>query len=94
MERMDRSTRNRRGRLAAAVGALAVVGALLTAPGSAGAAIAAQLVAGGLDIPVTFTFADDGTILYGERFTGEIRWYDPDDDSDALFVDVGTVGMA
>jgi glucose/arabinose dehydrogenase len=91
---MDRSTWSGRGRLIAAVGALALLVALLAAPGSAGAAIGAQEIAGGLDIPVTFTFADDGTILYGERFTGEIRWFDPDDDSDELFVDVGTVGTA
>ncbi|MEX0756228.1 MAG: PQQ-dependent sugar dehydrogenase [Actinomycetota bacterium] len=89
---MGRHTRGARRRLIGSIAALGIVGALLTAPGSAGAAIGAQEIAGGLDIPVTFDVADDGTFLYGERFTGEIRWFDPTDDSDTLFVDVGTVG--
>lgn len=39
----------------------------------------------GLDNPVTFTFAPDGRIFYGERFTGEIHIFDPATRQDELF---------
>lgn len=63
--------------------------ALVAVPaGMAGAsppAIGAQPVATGLEFPAAFTFAADGRIFYGERFTGEIREYDPSSGSDQLF---------
>jgi quinoprotein glucose dehydrogenase len=83
-----------RARVAAAAVAVLTLGAVLAVPGTAGAAIGAEVVKNGLDIPVTFTFADDGTIIYGERFTGELRWLDPTDGSESSFVDIGTVGTA
>jgi glucose/arabinose dehydrogenase len=66
--------------------------------GASGAAPAAavtyhkQAVVTGLQNPVTFTFAPDGRIFYGERFTGEIHIYDPATDDDTLFAtyDVGS----
>jgi glucose/arabinose dehydrogenase len=42
----------------------------------------------GLDFPAAFTFAPDGRIFYGERFTGEIRVFDPRNGSDTLFYTV------
>jgi glucose/arabinose dehydrogenase len=52
-------------------------------------AIAATLtkraVVTGLDNPVTFTFAPDGRIFYGERFSGEIHIFDPTTRRDELF---------
>jgi glucose/arabinose dehydrogenase len=48
-------------------------------------AIGAQLVVGGLDWPAAFTFAPDGRIFYGERYTGTIRIYDPATGSDTPF---------
>jgi glucose/arabinose dehydrogenase len=54
------------------------------ARGGAGG-IGADLVAGGLNGPAAFTFAPDGRIFYGERFTGEIRIYDPATSTDTLF---------
>jgi glucose/arabinose dehydrogenase len=50
--------------------------------------IGADLVVGGLAFPAGFTFAPDGRIFYGERFTGEIRIYDPGTGSDTLFFDI------
>jgi glucose/arabinose dehydrogenase len=52
---------------------------------------AAETVATGLASPTGFTFAPDGRIFYGERFTGEIRIYDPDTGSDTLFATVPDV---
>jgi glucose/arabinose dehydrogenase len=49
------------------------------------AAIGATPVVTGLDYPAAFTFASDGRIFYGERFTGEIRIYDPANGSNTLF---------
>lgn len=45
---------------------------------------AVQLI-GGLEFPSGFVVADDGRIFYGERFSGEVRIYDPSDGSDSLF---------
>jgi glucose/arabinose dehydrogenase len=51
-------------------------------------AITAVPVATGLDFPAGFTFAPDGRIFYGERFTGEIRIFDPGTGSDTLFATI------
>ncbi|MFN2589425.1 MAG: sorbosone dehydrogenase family protein [Actinomycetota bacterium] len=45
----------------------------------------AQLVKGGLDFPAAFALTPAGKIVYAERFTGEIRVYDPSTGSDTLF---------
>jgi glucose/arabinose dehydrogenase len=45
----------------------------------------ATKIVGGLDFPTGFTFAADGRIFYGERFTGEIRIYDPVSHSNTHF---------
>jgi glucose/arabinose dehydrogenase len=55
---------------------------------AAPSAIGATLVAGGLDFPAAFTFARDGRIFYGERFTGEIRIRDLRTGSDTLFATI------
>ena len=41
------------------------------------AGVGAQTGLGGLSYPDGFTFFPDGRILFGERFTGRIRIYDP-----------------
>ncbi len=55
-----------------------------TAPAAA-ATFTRRAVVTGLDNPVTFTFAPDGRIFYGERFSGEIRIFDPATRQDDLF---------
>jgi glucose/arabinose dehydrogenase len=45
--------------------------------------LAALPVKTNLDFPAAFTFSADGKIYYAERFTGEIRVYDPATGSDA-----------
>lgn len=63
--------------------------ALVTVPAPAAqAAITSQPVVTGLAFPAAFTFAPDGRIFYGERFTGEIRVYDPTTFTDSLFFTV------
>jgi glucose/arabinose dehydrogenase len=55
--------------------------------------VVAKLVAGDLERPAAFTVASDGTILYGERLTGEIRRFDPINDRDVAVTTVpGVVG--
>jgi glucose/arabinose dehydrogenase len=54
-------------------------------------AVGAQLVKGGLDWPAAFTFAPDGRIFYGERYTGEVRIYDPANSTDVLYFTVPNV---
>jgi glucose/arabinose dehydrogenase len=77
--------------------AMALVACLLGLGGSGAPPAAAvtyhkQAVVTGLRNPVAFTFAPDGRIFYGERFTGEIHIYDPATDTDTLFAtyDVGS----
>jgi len=69
-----------------------ILAASLVAPQPAGAASAydIQKVTTNvvLDDAVSFTFAPDGGIFYGERLSGEIRRYDPSTGSDAPFYDV------
>jgi glucose/arabinose dehydrogenase len=51
----------------------------------------AQLVKGGLAFPATFTFTPSGKVVYGERFSGNIRIYDPSTNTDTLFFTVTNV---
>jgi glucose/arabinose dehydrogenase len=69
-----------------AVSILAVVSAMvLPTPAAQAATITAESVATGLSFPAGFTFALDGRIFYGERFTGEVRIFNPATSSDQLF---------
>lgn len=73
----------------AALAITALVLAFAASPaGGAPAAIGAVPVVSGLDWPAGFTFAPDGRIFYGERFTGEIRIYNPANGSNTLFATV------
>ncbi len=56
--------------------------------------IGAVPVATGLAFPAAFTLAPDGRIFYGERFTGEIRIYDPDTGSDSLFATIPAISTS
>lgn len=51
----------------------------------AGGAIRARQVVGGLDAPVAFTFAPDGTLWYVEKTNGEIHVHDLGTDADSVF---------
>jgi glucose/arabinose dehydrogenase len=53
--------------------------------------ISAQTVVSGLNYPAAFTFAPDGRIFYGERFTGDIRIYNPSTHSNTLFFHIPSV---
>ena len=63
------------------VGVVLVAAVLTALPPVADRAHASHLkatpVATGLAFPAGFTFAPDGRIFYGERFSGKIRIYDP-----------------
>ena len=64
----------------------------LPAADRAGAAtFQATPVATGLAFPAGFTFAPNGRIFYGERFTGEVRILNPDTSRDRLFFTVPDV---
>jgi aldose sugar dehydrogenase len=54
-------------------------------------AIGATPVVTGLDFPAGFTFAPDGRIFYGERYTGEIRIYNPSNGSNTLFFTIPNI---
>ena len=75
-------------RLAALLLAVAAWPAVAASPAVAGPPFTAEPVATGLDNPVAFTFAPNGKIFYVEQTTGEIRIFDPTDDSDRLFYDM------
>ena len=62
--------------------------------GARPAAIGAQPVVTGLAFPATFTFAPDGRIFYGLRFTGEIRVFDPATSSDTHFFTIPDIAKA
>lgn len=62
-------------------------GAASGGPGSL-SGVGKVTVVGSLAFPAAFTFFPDGRILYGERFTGRIRIYDPATASDTLFFTV------
>jgi glucose/arabinose dehydrogenase len=70
-------------------GSLALILALtagLQAPTRAAVStVGAVTIATGLDFPTPLSIAPDGRIFYGERFSGEIRIYDPSNGSDTLF---------
>ncbi len=51
-------------------------------------AIRAEPLATGLAFPAGFTFAPDGRLFYGERYTGEVRILDPATGFDSLFFTV------
>jgi glucose/arabinose dehydrogenase len=70
-----------------------VAGGLLSpAPGGAVTlSIGAEPVATGLAFPAGFTLDPAGRVFYGERFTGEIRIYDPANGTDRLFFRVRRV---
>jgi glucose/arabinose dehydrogenase len=88
-------------------GVLAVavaMASLLSSPAGAGASpgrrpavtggpatVGIETIASGLAFPAAFTFAPGGRIVYGERFTGEIRILDPSTGSDTLFFTVSNV---
>ena len=75
----------------------AVLLAALYTGGPAGADVSlvgAVPVATGLSFPAAFTFASDGRIFYGERFSGQIRVFDPSNGSDTLFFTVPDVVTA
>jgi glucose/arabinose dehydrogenase len=75
--------------------ALAAVLALLAAPGSAQAASATRLSPSALDFPAAFTPAPDASrILFGERFTGRIKWLNPATGSTTPFFTVPSVATA
>jgi glucose/arabinose dehydrogenase len=58
------------------------------------ASITAEPVLTGLAFPAAFTFVTDGKIFYGERFTGEIRIFDPATATDSLFFTVPDLATA
>jgi glucose/arabinose dehydrogenase len=66
----------------------AIVAAASLLCGAAAAAIGATPVKTGLDFPAAFTFDPSGRIFYCERFTGEIRIFNPANGSDTLFFTV------
>ncbi|HJP65644.1 MAG TPA: PQQ-dependent sugar dehydrogenase [Actinomycetota bacterium] len=70
---------------------LPILLALLLVPDQAHAAVVAQLVAGGLNNPSSFTFTPNGKIVYGERLIGEIHLFDPATQADTLIYTVTNV---
>ncbi|CAN5135803.1 hypothetical protein BH18ACT4_BH18ACT4_00520 [soil metagenome] len=77
--------------------AILAVLACLAVPAEAGGQVAtvdAEPVATGLDFPAAFTFAGDGRIFYGERFTGEIRILNPTTGVDTLFFTISNLSTA
>jgi glucose/arabinose dehydrogenase len=75
---------------------LTVLGSCLvvTPHAPATSSVVADPVASGLDFPAAFTFAPDGRIFYGERFTGEIRIFNPETSSNTLFAALPNVATA
>lgn len=65
-----------------------LVGMSASAPPAGAAAIGESPVVTGLAFPAAFTFAPDGRIFYGERWTGEIHVFDSTTSSDTLFFTV------
>ena len=61
--------------------------AVARAPGHP-AAIGVTPVATGLAWPAGFTFAPDGRIFYNERFTGEVRIFNPSNGMNTLFATI------
>jgi glucose/arabinose dehydrogenase len=69
----------------------AVFSLLMAATSGRAEAISAQTIKSGLNFPAAFTFASDGRIFFGERFTGQIRVLDPATGIDTLFFTVPNV---
>jgi aldose sugar dehydrogenase len=70
----------------------AMLTVLPLAPNAAHAAsITSEVVKSGLAFPAGFTFDSSGRIFYGERFTGEIRIFNPTADTDTSFFTVPNV---
>ena len=77
------------------IGVSLIVAMLIALPAPSDRAHAATLkataIATNLAFPAGFTFAPNGRIFYGERFTGEIRIHNPDTSSDRVFFTVPDV---
>jgi glucose/arabinose dehydrogenase len=58
------------------------------------AATAAQAVASGLDFPASMVFLPDGRLLYGERFTGEIRIRNLSTNAETSFFTISNIATA
>jgi aldose sugar dehydrogenase len=72
--------------------AAALLTVLPLAPNAAYAAsITSEVVKSGLAFPAGFTFDSAGRIFYGERFTGEIRIFNPTANTDTSFFTVPNV---
>jgi glucose/arabinose dehydrogenase len=75
-----------------AVSGLLIVLAVISAVSASGPSqaavtdneIAAEMIATGLELPVTFAITPGGRILFGERFTGEIRMLSPGAETNRL----------
>jgi glucose/arabinose dehydrogenase len=64
-------------------------------PVPAAHAVSVTPIASGLDFPAGMSFLPAGRIVYGERFTGEVRFFDPATQSNTLvwtFTNVATAG--
>ena len=74
---MTHTSRSRRRRLLVALAVVLVVS--VTAAPAHAVTVKPQAVGGasGLAFPAAFTFAPDGRIYYGERFTGQVRVVNP-----------------
>jgi glucose/arabinose dehydrogenase len=70
---------------------LALLVSFMVVPTPAQAAVGALTIKSGLAFPATFTFTPAGKIFYGERFTGNIRLFDPATNTDTLFFTVTNV---
>src|SRR5438034_7863513 len=64
---------------------------VVVVPAARAAGVGAQTIASGLNYPAGFTFAPDGRIFYGERFTGEIHVLSSDGSTDTLFATIPNV---
>jgi glucose/arabinose dehydrogenase len=73
--------------------AATVLAAMLAVPASAGG-VRAVRVQGGLDGPSGFTFTPNGTIVYLERGTGEVRFLNPKTGFDRRFFRIPGVSGA
>jgi glucose/arabinose dehydrogenase len=77
--------------VALAAATVAVAAGSAAPPAQAGITVGAQLVAGGLQVPIGFTFTQKGLIYYLERSTGQVRVLNPTTDHDRLFFSVTKV---
>ncbi len=72
----------------------ALIAAVAAGPAAAGGGVDTVKVAGGLNGPAAFTFTPNGTIVYLERATGEVRFRNPTTDFDRLFFRIRGVSGA